>query len=341
MRNLALRLLTAVSCIWAFTADAAKITLDPPPEVPTNLNAHEFKELTATKNNLLAQLRGTQEKIDDQARDCHEVVEGSPKVDECMAKAQEVRSAVKNYRASLDEFNQTRIIKSMNALARHLGWGTHKQARLTKALNSLNVDGAGTSAQSRRAWQDILARGQDGDIAREASNGEGPGLPGAGTQSFEDCAIFALANATGQPYGVVAARATKLIGEGGWRDAAERKNPQAVIELQGLNGGEVIMLAEAYGQAKVVPSSAFAKTLKEGRPVLVNVVPADGNFNIGHEVVLTKAFQHNGETWYEMMDSNQGPQRRLYLSAKELNTIQKENGVAFRPESGTTPKLLR
>lgn len=73
----------------------------------------------------------------------------------------------------------------------------------------------------------------------------------------------------------------------------------------------------------------------------MNVVPEDGNVEGGHEVVLTKAFQHSGETWYEIMDSNQGPQRRLYLSAKELNTILQENGVTFRPEPGTTPKLLR
>jgi hypothetical protein len=85
----------------------------------------------------------------------------------------------------------------------------------------------------------------------------------------------------------------------------------------------------------------FPKTLNEGRPVLVNVIPASGNFDSGHEVVLTKTFQHDGETWYEMMDSNQGAQRRLYMSANELATIQKENGVAFRPESKTVPKLFR
>ena len=101
------------------------------------------------------------------------------------------------------------------------------------------------------------------------------------------------------------------------------------------------MLAESFGQAEVVSSSAFAKTLNQGRPVMVNVVPQSGNVKGGHQVVLTKTFQHGGETWYEMVDSNQGPQQRLYLSAKELNTILQENGVAFRPEPGTVPKLLR
>ena len=74
---------------------------------------------------------------------------------------------------------------------------------------------------------------------------------------------------------------------------------------------------------------------------MVTVVTEDGNVDRGHEVVLTKAFQYGGARWYEMMDSNQGAQRRLYLNEGELNTVLKENGVAFRPELGTTPALLR
>lgn len=101
------------------------------------------------------------------------------------------------------------------------------------------------------------------------------------------------------------------------------------------------MLAESFGQAEVVPSSEFAKTLSAGRPIMVNVVPPGAKPNSGHEVVLTKTFQHGGETWFVMVDSNQGPQRRLFLSSSELNSILQENGVAFRPESGTTPSLLR
>jgi hypothetical protein len=236
-----------------------------------------------------------------------------------------------------------RIINEMNALAKRLGWSVEEQGRLNKALNSMGADGTQnvTRDEIRSAWQGVIARGQDGDIARKAAQGDGPGLIGAGKQSFEDCAIFALANASGLPYSVVAARATKLIGEGGWRAAAERANPQKTIEQKGLIGGEVAMLAEAIGQVEMVPSTAFAQTLKQGRPVMVNVVPQDGNVNGGHQVVLTKAFQHRGETWYEIVDSNQGPQRRLYFSSKELGTVLQENGVAFRPEAGTTTKLLR
>ncbi len=237
-----------------------------------------------------------------------------------------------------------RVINSIHALATQLGWSADKLARLDTALHKLSFDGDpnATGAQVRGAWQDMIARGQDADLVREASQGGGLGFPGAGTQTENnDCTVFALANATGLPYGVVAARATELIRQGNWRMADERANPQAMIEKHGLNGGEVVLLAEVFGQAEVVPSSGFAKTVNAGRPVMINVVPADGNLKNGHEVVLTKTFQHRGETWFEMMDSNQGPQRRLFLSSKELNTMLQENGVAFRRNPGTTPQLLR
>ena len=42
-----------------------------------------------------------------------------------------------------------------------------------------------------------------------------------------------------------------------------------------------------------------------------------------------------------MIDSNQGPLRRLYLSDEELNLMLKENGVAFRAEPETTVRFLR
>jgi hypothetical protein len=42
-----------------------------------------------------------------------------------------------------------------------------------------------------------------------------------------------------------------------------------------------------------------------------------------------------------MIDSNQGPVRRLYVSAEELSIILNQNGVTFIPELDTTPRLLR
>jgi hypothetical protein len=72
---------------------------------------------------------------------------------------------------------------------------------------------------------------------------------------------------------------------------------------------------------------------------MIDVAPPGGRG--GHEVVLTKTFEHAGAPWFEMMDSNRGPDRRLYVSAAELDTILQENGVTIRPERGTTPSLLR
>jgi hypothetical protein len=236
------------------------------------------------------------------------------------------------------------VISGIYAQAKSLGWSAKKLERLDKALRGLDLDDDSivTGTQINEAWQNILARAQDRKLAQEASQGEGTRMPGAGKQTrYNDCTIFALANAAGLPYGVVAARAAEIIREGEWRSAEDRANPQKAIEKGGLVGGEVIMAAEAFGRAEVVPPSGFARTLEEGRPVLVNVAHNTGSSLVGHEVVLTKAFLHGGETWYEMMDSNDGPLQRRYLSDKELNTLILENGVAFSPEPGTVPKLLR
>lgn len=229
-----------------------------------------------------------------------------------------------------------RVINGMDALAAKFRWSDKKRARLNRDLRALDFgDPTATPDEINRAWRDIRARGQDPELVREASQGGGLGFAGAGTQTnFSDCTIFALANATGRPYGYVAAQATKLISQGDWRSAGERDHPQAAIERAGLNGGEVVMLAEVLGQAQVVPSTEFAGVLREGRPVMVRVEP-------GHEVALTRTFQHGGQTWFAMMDSYQGPQRRLFLSAAELNTLLLENGVAYRANPRTTPRLLR
>ena len=275
---------------------------------------------------------------------CRNVEEGSREHAACDVSLVQLEAKIRRHIEASERFIAAFTIQAVNALAQRQGWSADKRARLNKALNKLKFDGDpnATGVMIRQSWRDILARGQGEEFARDASDGDGPGFPVAGTQTrYADCAIFALANAAGLPYGVVAARATDLIREGEWRPAAERANPRQVIEQQGLIGGEVVMLAEAFGQAEVVSSKNFAKTLKAGRPVMVNVVPEDGETQKGHEVVLTKAFRRGDETWFEMMDSNQGAQRRLYLSTKELNTMLQENGVAFRPEPGTVPKLLR
>ena len=101
------------------------------------------------------------------------------------------------------------------------------------------------------------------------------------------------------------------------------------------------MLTEVFEQVEVIPGTAFVNTLKEGHPVMINVILSSGNINSGHEIVLITTFQHQGETWFEMIDSNQdGAQQRLYLSTQQLTTILKENGVVYRPDPGNTSILL-
>lgn len=328
---------------------SAKISINPPPEVESSLIARQLEILRNARGPLLAQYNATLAKIDGQEANCRSVEVGSAKASECVAEATEVKTAAKKYRAALEEFKKNlanarrgyEILIGMNALAKRLGWGEREQERLDLALRTLGGDGYDNISREKiiQTWDDILARDKDGELAKESAQGRGPGLPGAGEQTlYQDCTIFALANAAGIPYGVVAARATKLIGEGEWRSGEERADPQKVIETKGLIGEEVTMLAESLGQAEVVKSEDFAKVLDSGRPIMIDVEHQKGG---GHEVVLTKTFQHGDETWYEMMDSNQGPVRRLYLSHRELNVILLENGVAFRPEEGTVPMLLR
>ncbi len=237
--------------------------------------------------------------------------------------------------------NFQRIIDGMLALAKEQGWSAEKQARVRAALYRLGYQNAPPPMEDvRHAWADILGRRQDPALAEAASGGEGPAWASAGVQTNSaDCAIFALANATGRPYGYVAAVATKLLADGTWRSDADRANPQQAIERLGLNGGEVIMLAESFGQAEVVYSMHFAKTLQGGRPIMINVIPSAGRG--AHEVVLTKTFSHDGEIWFEMVESYQKPTERLYLRQAELDLILKEKGVAYRPDPGTTPRLLR
>jgi len=276
---------------------------------------------------------------------CRSVAEGSPEAARCDSAREVLAADIERHIQASKKFIATHMVNSMSLLAKRLeGWSTDEQDRLGVALDKLKSDGDPdvTDADIRQTWLGVLSRDQTQDFAREAAQGDGPGLYGAGEQTrYQDCAVFALANAAGLPYGAVAARATELLREGEWHSAAERAKPQKAIEERGLNGGEVILLAEVFGQVEVVNSKEFAETLKGGRPVMVNVVPASGDVEGAHQVVLTKAFQHHGESWYEMMDSNQGHLRRLHLSARELNVILQENGVAFSPEPDTTPQLLR
>lgn len=353
-----------IAMLVLFVAENVQaITIPALPVVPSSI-AVAHPALVTKRETLLTERKALYKQTADHNKLCSAVEVGSAAEANCTSAYAPLEKSIMSHVVASEEFISLlagyvealeKYIKPMNALAKRLKWSVDEQARLDTALNKLDFDSEPKlmNEQAWSTWKDVLARGQGEEFARAASKGDGPGFPGpsAGEQTFNrDCAIFALANAAGLPYGVVAARATKLLREGEWRPASERADPQAAIERRGLMGGEVVMLAEAFGQVEVVSRASFIKTLKEGRPIVVNVVPNGGDVkSAGHGVVLTKAFKHGGETWYEIMDSNQSALRRLYLSTKELNTILKENGVAYhkedgtayRPESKTTPRLLR
>ncbi len=259
--------------------------------------------------------------------------------------------------AESNEAREKRAKAAINAIAYRLPyWSDDDRTVLAQALESMQGFGwnVAVSKTIQSAWQAILARPQDGEISRAASQGLGPGFPGAGTQTiYQDCTVFALANAAGLTYGIVAARAAEIIRQNEFRPAEERANPQRVMETSGLMGGETLLLAQAFGQPTVlkagqaapktiIDEADFAKALSDGRSrMLVGVVPPSGRTAEWHQVVMTKTFQFKGETWYEMMDSNQGPLRRLYLTSTELGTIVKERGIVFTPDSDKIVKLLR
>ena len=282
-----------------------------------------------------------------------DIVVGSAQEANLNSKIAAVNQARSAYISAVKKFNRDvakavaaerlRYIKMMSDYTHRLDWSKEKKDRVDAALNKLAPDGDenATSAMVRDVWTHMFARDSDKDLAAAAAQGHGPGFPGAGTQSREDCAVFALANASGVPYGLVAASATDLIKHAEWRSAADRAAPEQAFSRRGLNGGEVIIMAETLGQASVVASTNFPKTLQAGHRILISVVPSDGDVESAHQVVLTKTFKHGGETWFAVMDSNQAPDQLLYLNAKELNTILLETGVVFQPEPNRTPSLLR
>jgi hypothetical protein len=238
-------------------------------------------------------------------------------------------------------------IDGLDAMAKESNWDAKKLNRFDATMASLPLspDFTAPSQDVTGVWATMRKRAQDPVLVKEAAATAGPDLVSvsAGQQThYTDCTIFALASASGQPYEVVAAKATAMISDANWRPQEERNAAQHTIEHGGLNGDEVAFLAETAGQTHTVTPANFASALRSGTPLLLDVAlpPRPNRDDIQHEVVLSKAFQHNGQTWYEMIDSNQGPVRRLYLSTPELQTIVRENAVAFVHDPGTTPQLF-
>ncbi len=248
-------------------------------------------------------------------------------------------SAVAGERDFFDSIPQddVRITLGIEILAKKLRWNAEKQARLEKALKDLGFDGLDsiTEENVQNGWNAIWRDADNADLAR-AADAAGPRLPAGGQKEGNDCAVAAMATASGLPYNEVAARAKDLIRQGEWRHQAIRDDPQEALK-KGLTGGEVVLLAESLGRAEVVPNSRFEETLKGGRPVMVNVATIQSTPTFpgrtttafaDHEIVLTKTFKYKGKTWYEMTDSRH-PDSRFFVPPEKLNLILQEKGVAF------------
>jgi hypothetical protein len=325
-------------CILVFSGSAAQAAPIPAlARIPDGISRKQKDALNQRKQLLEAEVKSFQADAAD--------FNAKPAADQTDQEFNALQTQRSNYVAAVEVFNaevgDIRSAIAMNAYAKRMRWEDKKRARLETALNALHGDGddSATDVDVLQAWRDISSREGQADLLRAASQGDGPKIIWSGRQSHQDCAVFALASATGLPYSVAATRAAELISQGEWRSAEQRAHPQQTIESTGLTGGEIVLLAEDFGSAEVVQSSDFARTLKSGRAVLTGVVPDDGNVQAGHMVVLSKTFQRGGETWFEMMDSNYD--HPLYLSTKELNTILLVRGVAYSPAEGTVPNLLR
>jgi hypothetical protein len=349
-------LLAALLCPWAL--DAQQLTLS---EIPQNWPLEVRQPLETQRAAIVAKWDESLRHREEFVREFAGTEEGTARAAEAKQRKAELTQEADSVVDEADRFNasvtviaQQRstsapqamtpdvkdIVDGFERMAKDLGWSEDKIARLHQSFLHLDLDrDAARTEQVQAAWQAIDARGSDSVQAKEASaQGHGPGFPSMGRQTgFNDCAIFALSNAARLPYGFVAARAAKLISDSAWRSSADRANPQTVMEGVGLNGGELIMLSEVFGEAEVLKSEEFPRVLSAGRRVLVNVASEGGG---AHEVVISRTFIHEGKPWFEMVNSHDAPNVRRYLSAEELDTIMLENGVAYRQERNRTAPVL-
>lgn len=232
------------------------------------------------------------------------------------------------------------VIQSMVAF----GADPFERYRLDQALHTLRPERPWPNAVLvQQTWNRIRAHSADPELLRSAAAARGPDLFSSGWQqgTFFDCTVFALASATGRPYGVVAAQAGEIIGRAPWRSAAERGDPQSVFTPAsgGMNGGEVVILTEQLGQVDIVQAENFAATIQSGRPVLVSLAVSG---NAEHQVVLSRTFTHRGRVWYEMIDSGaESRGQRRFISAAELSGVIMENGIAYLPDENRTVRPMR
>lgn len=251
-----------------------------------------------------------------------------------------IREAVAGERDFFNSIQQDdiRVPLGILILAKKLRWPADKQERLERALKDIGFEDQDelTAEKVQEGWQAVWKNADDKALIRAADRA-GPHLNTVSQQHGNDCAVAAMATASGLPYDDVAKEAKRLIQQGEWRHQAVRDDPQNALK-QGLNGGEVILLAESLGKVEVVPSTKFQANLKRGQPVMVNVATVAASSQprgaeqapalAGHQVVLTKTFRNEGKTWYEMADTRY-PDSRFFITPEQLNLIIQEKGIAY------------
>ncbi|GAN00071.1 hypothetical protein U91I_03735 [alpha proteobacterium U9-1i] len=245
---------------------------------------------------------------------------------------------------TLEQSHEYVIINQMRAHAASLGWAEDEQERLADTLVGLAQDVYDLEPRLvRYLWNEAAEHSTDPAVAASAAAGQGPDLYASGWQTgrYNDCVIFAVATATGTPYGVVSARAAEFVRAAEWRTEAQRANPLSVFSSTsgGLNGGETVLLAETFGRSQAVPFEDFASTVRSGRPVIVSVWSSNGTTRNKHQVVVSRTFEHGGETWFEIINSSErDPNHRTRIRSYELDRLITEAGVTITPEA-TVPML--
>jgi len=191
------------------------------------------------------------------------------------------------------------------------------------------------------AEQDALAAaakdGKGSDIAYSSAKG--------GVQSHYDCVLYAMANAADEPYSVTSIVALEKIRNDPWRDQKERDNPALALEDPKKGGGggmtdrEILQVGQALGPTEIVRREDIARALEEtGKPVFAAIDIGGGS----HAIAITKVFEKDGQTYYEVMDSNSRTKdSKTYWKKDDLEKSIVTGGLIVLPEKGTVPQLLR
>lgn len=344
----------AMSMIVLWGSRGATQTADALPQALASLPAWtEFRDAVRSESSSLrARILAHDAQCSDVPKD------QTARANQCVQAKAELEAASAAYEAHLEAYRRTlawyrgaptlsqtelspaaqQAFAALESLAAGEHWPAEKRARFAAALRSLLLadDGVVLVKDDRLEWEQIRDRTVPEGLRRAADAAAAAPLfsASAGRQhGAQDCAVFALANASARPYGMIAAAAAEAIQFDPLRKAAARRDPQAVLGNSGLNGGELVYLTERFGEVSIARPQDFPKTLAAGSPIMVDVGE--------HEVVLTKAFDYDGKTWFEAVDSTADTTHRVYLTAPELNAKLSENGIVYHPEPGQTVPLLR